>query len=196
MKLFASFALVVLLSSTAFATSPTGLYDVIFGAATTSLSVKATNVRTQSMTIQILNDKEEYIVNEKFTNKADFVKKYDLVNLKDGDYQLIINKYNCRITQPFSIDGGYVQLSELEKQTTFFPVILMRDRHFDVNVLSEKYGDIVVNILNEENTTVFSNTISEVFKLHKRFYTKDLPHGTYRVQVIVNGEAYYYDLKK
>ena len=194
--LFAAFALVALLSSQAIAASPTGLYDIVFGSVTTSISVKATNVKTQKMTVQILNENEEYLVNQDFTNREDFIKTYELAQLKDGEYKMIILKRDRRITQPFSIDGGYVQLTELEKQTTYFPVVNVRKKHFDVNLFSEKYGDITVNILNEQDVAVYTNTVSDVHKMHQRYDTKDLPRGSYTVEVIVNGEAFYYDLEK
>jgi hypothetical protein len=109
---------------------------------------------------------------------------------------LVITKRDRRITQPFAVYGGYVQLSELEKQTTYFPIIHVRAKYFDVNVFSAKYGDIKVKVRNEEDKIVYSDTVEDVYKLHKRFRTKDLQHGSYTVEVIVHGESFYYDLEK
>ncbi|MDZ7876920.1 MAG: hypothetical protein U5L45_04585 [Saprospiraceae bacterium] len=193
---FAAFAFVVLMSSTTIAATPTGLYDVILGSATTMVSVEATNVSKQTVNVQILNDNQEVLVNENFTNRADFIKKYDLAKLKDGDYQLIITKQICRITQPFMIDGGYVQLSELEKQTTFFPAFRLRNHKLDINLFSEKYGDIVVNVLNASDEMVHSVTYNDIFLLQKRFDFKALRRGIYKVQVIVQGESFFYEFER
>ena len=196
LKFFVAFALVAGLSIQAVSATPPGLYDVIFGSVSTSLLVKATNVQTQTMNVTILNANEDILVNEDLKNKADFTKQYNVAQLPDGSYQLVITKPNARITQPFYLESGYVQMSELEKKTTVFPVFVLRKEQLDVNVLSEKYGDILVNVLDDRDTPIFSDKITKTHLLHKRYDLTKLLHGNYRVEVIVNGEAFYYDLKK
>ena len=109
---------------------------------------------------------------------------------------MILNKSNCRITQPFSIDGGYVQLSDLEKETFYFPVFKFRNGRLDVSVLSERYGDITVNVLDEKEDVQFTDTVSDAHHLQKRYNLSDLYRGKYKVEVIVNNEKFYYDIEK
>jgi hypothetical protein len=195
-KFLGAFALVAILSITTISATPTGTYDVVLGAATTSVTVNLTKIKHQIVTVKILDANDNTLMNETIKDKADVIKKYNMTQLADGSYEMIITKEGSRINQPFSIKKGSVVLSETDKKETFFPVFRLKNDQLNVDAFLGHYGKITVSILNEEGNKVFTQTDDNVYMLHKSFDVSKLFHGNYKVEVQVGNEVYYYDLNK
>ncbi len=195
-KFLFAFALVAILSITTISATPTGTYDVVLGSVNTSVTVNLTKIKHQIVTVKILDANDNTLMNETIKNKADVIKKYNMTQLANGSYEMIITKQSSRINQPFSIKNGNVMLSETDKKETFFPVFTLKNDKLDVNAFSGHYGKITVSMLNEEGNKIFSETSDNVFLLHKRYDVSKLFHGNYKVEVLVGNEVYYYDLSK
>jgi uncharacterized protein YbcV (DUF1398 family) len=189
LKLFSTLALIAIVSVNTLSATPN---DVIVGAATTSITVSLTNINHQTVKVQILNDRQNIISMETLKNKPDGIKNYNMEQMEDGDYSLVVIKQGSRITQPFSIKQGIVFLSEDNKKETYFPFFKMKDDKLDVNALATSYGTITVNIIDEEDNNVLTENHTKVLKVHKRYDLNRLPQGTYTAEVIVNGESFRY----
>lgn len=151
-----------------------------------------TEIKNQTVNIKILDANENTLLNETIKNKADVTKKYNMTQLADGSYQMIVTKQGSRINQPFNIKNGNVVLSETDKKETFFPVFTLKNDQLDVNAFLGHYGKITVRMLNEEGNKIFSETHKNVCVLHKRYNVSKLFfHGDYKVEVQVGNEAFF-----
>jgi uncharacterized protein YbcV (DUF1398 family) len=189
LKLFSTLALIAILCVNTLSATPN---DVIVGSSTTSITVSLTNINHQTVKVQILNDRKNIVSMETLKNKPDGIKNYNMEQMEDGDYSLVVIKQGSRITQPFSIKEGQVTLSEADKKEIYFPFFKLKADKLEVNALATAYGTITVNIIDAEDNNILTDNHPKVLKVHKRFDITRLPEGTYTAEVIVDGESFRY----
>jgi hypothetical protein len=191
-----AFALVATLSfSTLFATA-LPVEDIIIANSTESISVNWDNLSQQTIDVKILNAQQEVVVQESVTNQTEFVKQYHAADLQDGAYNLVITQKGSRITQPFSVQNGALSLSEKDRKVKFFPVFSQKNNQFDVSVFLGYSGTVSVNVLDEAQNTIFTQTYDNVSILHKRFSLDTAADGLYKVAVVAGDETFYYSMLK
>jgi hypothetical protein len=191
-KFFSVFALVAALSINTSSATTTTPYDVIIGSATTSVTVNLTNISKQNVTVQITNNDNHIVVHETLKKEQDGIKTYNMEQMEDGAYNLVVTKRGSRVKQPFSIQRGQVFLSETDRKETFFPVFRLNKDRLDVDAFTGEYGTITVKVSDEEGNSVYSDKNANVFMLHKRYSVRDLPRGTYRAEIVMGSESFYY----
>jgi hypothetical protein len=191
-KFFSAFALVAALCIDTISATPTTPFDVIIGSAMTSVTVNLTNISKQNVTVQITNNDNRIVVLETLKKEKDGIKTYNMEKMEDGVYNLVVSKKGSRVKQPFSIQRGQVVLSETDRKETFFPVFRLNKDKLDVNAFTGAYGTITVKVSDVEGNSVYSDKNKNVYMLHKRYSVKDLPNGTYRAEIVMGDESFYY----
>jgi hypothetical protein len=195
-KFFFILAFVAILSvSTTYANSML-VDDVIISNTTAAVVVNLGNVGESTISVKIVNDAQEAVMTETVKNTPDFIKRYNVAALPNGQYALVILRVNSRITQPFSVQNGEMNLSELDKKVRYFPAFAFKNDQLDVNIFLGYYGTITVNLIDDDGNKVFSDRNKKTEKLHKRYGFSGVSRGTYTVEVIAGDEAFYYSISK
>jgi hypothetical protein len=195
-KFFVTIVLFTILSVSTTYAKKMPVDDVIISNTTAAVVVNLGNVGKNVITVKIVNDAQETMMTETVKNAADFIKRYNVAALPSGQYSLVVSRINSQITQPFSVQNGELNLSELDKKVKFFPTLAFKDDKLDVNVFLGYYGTITVNLINDDGNKIFSDRNKKVEKLHKRYGFSGVSRGTYTVEVIAGDEAFYYSILK
>jgi C4-type Zn-finger protein len=161
-----------------------------------AIVVNLGNVQKEEITIAIEDYFGNTLVTESVKNNANFVKKYNVSKLENGQYSITITKKTLRTVQPFTVTNEGVTMSEVEKKEKFIPVLVQNGSKLDVNVLLGNYNNITVKILDNEGHSSLEDKNYVVLTLHKRYDLSKLPAGTYIAEVTAGDETFYYSIVK
>ena len=170
--------------------------DIKIGNTTESITVNWDNLTQQTIHVKIIDAHQEIVLEETVDNQTDFMKQYAITNFQDGQYNLVITKRSCRITQPFSIENGKLNLFETEKKVKCFPIVSQKNNVFDVSVFLGYSGTITVNLVDEDKNQIFTHTYTDISIVHKRFNLANTAEGNYNVAVVADDETFYYPIVK
>jgi hypothetical protein len=195
-KFFSAYALIAILCVSATYANALPLDDIIIGNTTESVSVNWKNLGKQTVNVQIVNENHVVVMEDKVKNQAEFLKQYRVTTLPSGHYNLVVTKERSRITQPFDVQNGELSVQETGKMVKYFPTFGYKNGNLDINFLLGYYGTITVNILDDNGNNLHSRKSENVLTLNKRYSLEQLPHGVYKVQLVADGETYYYLILK
>jgi Secretion system C-terminal sorting domain len=161
-----------------------------------NIIVNLGDVQKEEITINLLDENENMLLNETVKNVKGFTKKYNLSRLENGAYKMIITKKTVRTVQPFTIEDGEVKMSETEKKEKFLPTITFKDEKLDVNVLLGNYSNIIVKLFDNEGKEIMNEKHLAEFKLNKRYNLSNLQAGIYVAEVTAGDETFSYTISK
>ena len=170
--------------------------SVKLSSAEKAIVVNLGNVQKENVSIVIANAQGEVLVNETIKDRINFVKRYNMSQLENGEYTMTITKKTVRTVQPFEITQKTLVMTEFEKKEKFLPVISFDKNKLDVNVLLGNYSNITVTILDNEGRKVSEDKNYVVLDLHKRYDMSKLPNGAYVIEVMAGDETFYQTVEK
>lgn len=201
-----SFIFVLALVATLFTTTlSANVIENTFDLAGTSVKISSAekaivvnlgNVQKENVSIVIANAQGEVLVNETVKDRINFVKRYNMSQLENGEYTMTITKKTVRTVQPFEITQKTLIMTEFEKKEKFLPVVSFEKNKLDVNVLLGNYSNITVTILDNEGRKVSEDKNYVVLDLHKRYDMSKLPNGAYVIEVMAGDETFYQTVEK
>lgn len=201
-----SFIFVLALVATLFTTTlSANVIENTFDLAGTSVKISSAekaivvnlgNVQKENVSIVIANAQGEVLVNETVKDRINFVKRYNMSQLENGEYTMTITKKTVRTVQPFEITQKTLVMTEFEKKEKFLPVVSFEKNKLDVNVLLGNYSNITVTILDNEGRKVSEDKNYVVLDLHKRYDMSKLPNGAYVIEVMAGDETFYQTVEK
>jgi hypothetical protein len=159
-----------------------------------SVIVNLGSVQKEEILISIEDANDNILVSESVSNNANFVKKYNVSKLENGQYFITITKKTLRTVQPFTVSANGVLMSDVEKKEKFIPVLVQNGHKLDVNVLLGNYNNITIKILNNEGQSTIEDKSYVVLTLHKRYDLSKLPAGSYMAEVTAGDETFYYPI--
>jgi Secretion system C-terminal sorting domain len=201
-QLFLVVALVAtLFTQTAFANTNERNFDlggttVKISSVEKSVMVNLGSVQKEEILISIEDANGNTLVSESVKNNANFVKKYNVSKLEEGQYFITVTKKTLRTVQPFIVSSIGVTMSDVEKKEKFLPYVIQNGNKLDVNVLLGNYNNITIKILDNEGRSALNDTNYVVLTLHKRFDLSKLPAGNYVAEVTAGDETFYYSIVK
>jgi hypothetical protein len=160
---------------------------------TKAVVVSLTNVTDEEVTIA-LEGNDGTLAYDVVKGKPNFSKKYNLINLESGSYNVIVTKKATKTIQPFELTTKSVVLFESERKEKFLPSINQNGKKLDINVLLGNYSNIKVNIYDNEGRKVYDDINYVVMQLHKRYDLSKLPAGGYVVEVLAGDETQYFTI--
>lgn len=170
--------------------------SVKLSSAEKAIVVNLGNVQKENVSIVIANAQGEVLVNETIKDRINFVKRYNMSQLENGEYTMTITKKTVRTVQPFEITQKTLVMTEFEKKEKFLPVVSFDKNKLDVNVLLGNYSNITVTILDNEGRKVSEDKNYVVLDLHKRYDMSKLPNGAYVIEVMAGDETFYQTVEK
>jgi hypothetical protein len=161
-----------------------------------SVIVNLGSIQKEEVLISIEDANGNTLVTESVKNNANFVKKYNVSKLEEGQYFITITKKTLRTVQPFTVSSNGVTMSDIEKKEKFMPVLVQNGTKLDVNVLLGNYNNITVRILDNEGHSSLEDKNYVVLTLHKRYDLSKLAAGSYVAEVTAGDETFYYTIVK
>ncbi len=170
--------------------------NVKISAVNKSIIVNLGTIEKEVVSIVIRDNTGSVLVNETVKKTPNFIKKYNMSRLENGEYTMTVTKTTLRTTQPFKITTDGLVMTEMEKVEKFIPVVLLKNDKIDVNVLLKDYGNINVKIFDNQGLMVKQDKYPSALNLHKRYNISQLPNGVYVVEVTAGDETFYHTVVK
>ncbi len=157
-----------------------------------SLIVETSGWKSEKVLVQI-KDLSGAIILDEIILKSASARKYNLINLPDGQYSIEMSSDLKITTRNFEVNGKEINLST-DIQTIYKPVVIWTDQTLDINLLTLGKR-AVINIVDGRNNTILSQK-HNTSALHKRYNISALPEGDYTVNVEMNGRSFYFNYTK
>jgi hypothetical protein len=191
-----------LFGQTAFAKNPnTGEYDAItnvevHGSADNKLLfVDLSNLQNEKVSVSILDDAQNVLYSETASDVKSFTKKFNLSKLEMGKYTLKVVQNKFKTVQPFEVTVKNVVVNESMRKMNFEPIFKFKENKLEVLVpMSE--NAVFVTISDKIGTIVFEEKNENAPTFRKKYDLSNLPKGEYLVEVTIEGESFYHNIKQ
>ena len=120
-----------------------------------------------------------------------FAKIFNVSNLEDGTYRVVVVMPSNEIVQPFSIKANKLELKPSEREVFFAPTLSWKNQALDVMMFNNRLVDVNVKLFDEYGNTVFEDSMQNVLKVERRYNLNELNRGKYTVQVETPHKAYF-----
>lgn len=120
-----------------------------------------------------------------------FAKIFNVSNLEDGTYRVVVVMPSNEIVQPFSIKANKLELKPSEREVFFAPTLSWKNQALDVMMFNNRLVDVNVKLFDEYGNTVFEDSMQNVLKVERRYNLNELNRGKYTVQVETPRKAYF-----
>ena len=127
---------------------------VKISAANNAIIVNLGAVEKEVVSIVVRDHTGSILLNETVKKTPNFIKKYNMSRLERGDYTMTITKTTLRTVQPFKVTKDGIVMTEMEKVEKFIPFVNLKNDKLDVNVLLKDYGNITVNIYDNQGLRI------------------------------------------
>jgi hypothetical protein len=160
-----------------------------------TLILDLSNLQNDDVSISILDNEERVIYEETASDVSKFTKKFNLSKLEVGNYTLKVAQKKFKTVQPFEVTFKNVVVDEKAKKFKFDPIVKQKEGKLEVNVpLSD--NQVVVTIIDAYGVTVFEDVNADTQSFRKKYDLKNLSKGNYLVEVTVEGETFYHNIKQ
>lgn len=130
------------------------------------------------------------ILLEEEVTKEEYAKVFNLNELEDGNYKLVILTGVRETEQPIAITRTGLSMNINERQEFFTPTLRMHDQLLDLSMLNNHLTSFTLQLEDAEGNLVFEDVVRNVVKVEKRYNLSQLPDGEYTVIMKV-GEKFY-----
>jgi hypothetical protein len=159
------------------------------------LVVDLSNLQNENVSISITDEDQHILYSETASDVKSFTKKFNLWKLEEGTYTLKVVQSKFRTIQPFVVTEKNVIVNESTKKMNFEPIFKFKESKLEVLVpLSE--NNVFVTILDKTGNIMFEEKNENVQSFRKKYDLKNLPKGEYLVEVSIEGESFYHNIKQ
>ncbi|MGB1241363.1 MAG: hypothetical protein ACPG49_02505 [Chitinophagales bacterium] len=185
-------AITLLMSSNMYATAPGPIgvsshFKVLSedGGQAIALFIPETN--TGKVLVKIKNNENNILFQKRVKVENGYAQKFNLKDLEDGKYQLIVTDKEKVVKQAFRIAGDKVWMSKSEKESFSHPTIQYNSGQKLMKVVSLNEKPIEVNIYDTKGHRILSE--SDGGTSSKAYNLSLLRRGEYTVEVVYGGEV-------
>lgn len=142
----------------------------------------------------LIIDKEGVVLLEERIQAGSFSRVYNVENLPNGEYDLVLRTPIREMAQPFTISGQRVKASTGQVTESFLPVVNVGEGYVDISLLTLGATPLAISFLNHEGDTVFEDKVRSSQKFERRYRTEQLANGHYTIKIETAEKAFYRDL--
>ncbi|WP_209405315.1 hypothetical protein [Pseudozobellia sp. WGM2] len=187
-KVFRTAAMIALMFGTMTASASEGKLSLITNENTKSV-VFELEADAGKTTIKLL-DKESNVIYYETVEKVGYAKKFDLQNLKDGQYYFLTDDSLRTTTYTIDVDGSSISI--LDKKEDTKPVYRKKEGVIYFNHLNLDKNKVNVDVFDSSNRLVFSQEWKDTMVVEKVFNFKTAFKDVYTV-VVTDGKKSYYE---
>jgi len=178
------------LGGNAFATD-----DVSVSPSSTEAKVKVQVVepRLQDISVYVADAEGTIVYQEDIKARTTYGKTYDLSDLDDGIYTFTSSGDYITTTKQIKVEGS--SATELSKEATYKPVIVLKDNYLKVNYFNKAQEDIEFSI--EGSGEIFhEGKMSNDIAYGKMLDVSGMPAGKYYAKLKVGNKDYYHSFER
>jgi hypothetical protein len=149
------------------------------------LVVKAWNLPAErSASIRVYDADSELVYREVFKSGA-YSRKYDMSQLKPGQYKLLLLSGTFSQSERFEVLGdGTVQVLENPTVNNFSPVVIMSgSQQVDVLIENRFSQKLLIDLRNEDGDLMYTAEVNPEGKFGRRLNLKHLPKDRYTLYI-------------
>lgn len=138
----------------------------------------------------LMNQRGEILYKENIVSTDIFQRSLNLMELPDGNYKLRIEDNYKIVTTILTKSKGRVVTSNEDKNTTFKPQIMLKNKQLNVSLLALNNEKLEIAIIDKEQNIISEKKLSGSVNLGQSFDLSQLSSGDYTIQLYTNGEIY------
>mgnify|MGYP001173283106 FL=1 len=138
----------------------------------------------------LLNQRGEILYKENIASTNIFQRSLNLMELPDGNYKLQIEDNYKIVTTILTKSKGRVVTTNEDKNTTFKPQIMLKNKQLNVSLLALNNEKLEISIIDEEKNIISEKKLSGSVNLGQSFDLSQLSSGDYTIQLYTNGKIY------
>ena len=138
----------------------------------------------------LLNQRGEILYKENIASTDIFQRSLNLTELPDGNYKLRIEDNYKIVTTILTKSKGRVVTTNEDKNTTFKPQIMLKNKQLNVSLLALNNEKLEISIIDEEKNIISEKKLSGSVNLGQSFDLSQLSSGDYTIQLYTNGKIY------
>ena len=155
---------------------------------TKTIVVHFDNTATEKITVRLIDVKGAEVFTERIQAAAGYSKKYNLKELANGQYTILIESPSRYTTQKVTVKDHIVEVRSEEEKTFFKPFIKQDAKLVDINLMALG-NDVEITVKDNNGSQVYRTAYQGESRIHKRLNLTQLPSGDYILQV-KNGGRY------
>ncbi len=189
-----SLALAFLMTSNIYATAPTPIgvssyVKVVSEEGIQAIALYIPETNAPKVLIKIKDSENELLFQKRVKVENGYAQKFNLRDLEDGKYQLIISDKQKMVKQAFQITGDNIVLSKSEKTTFIYPTVQYHESKKLMRVITLDEESVEVNVYDSKGNIIVTETAIQYAS--KPYNLSSLKKGDYTVEVICGEEVYH-----
>ena len=151
-----------------------------------AFALRLENVQNQTNSIQLKDANGITLITEKVVGQAEFGRMYNLENLPEGNYNLVVENDQKVLIQPIIINRRFLTIDKAARKKILKPTIMVKSDLIAINMLHFEKEAISITLENQEGEVVFSNSFKSYGSLNKQLNIRNLPEGNYSFVIRTN----------
>lgn len=143
-------------------------------------------------TVQITTQRDA-VLEEETSNSDRFAKIFNLENLTEGEYKVIVTVGQREIEQPFSISNDGLHVNASQRREFFQPTINVKEETLSLMMFSQQLTDVELEITDASGRTIFEDKMQNVIRVERLYDLNKLRDGAYMLAVKTPRKIYYKD---
>lgn len=166
----------------------------VASAAENTFSINLSYWKAEFVDVRIIDNAGNVLVSEKLATNENRIRVYNLKNLIDGNYKVVVEDQTKVVTQDVTLFDNTVSTSTNVKNI-YKPTSDFKDGVWKLNYLSLG-KDVTVRIADASGEVLFAQYFDNAGTINKAFDLTKLKKGIYTAVVITEDEDYSFDLVK
>ena len=147
------------------------------------------NPYMQQMEINITDESNQYLYSSKLPMDAAFRKVYDLSNLPEGNYKVLLQLSNKVLEKDVRIEGG--KTAVINESTHYLPYFKKKDNNLMVNYLNTAKDKVSVSFYSNTDK-FFSDKPDNATSFQRLYSLEKLEPGQYNIELTSGDKMYSY----
>jgi len=144
---------------------------------------------SKEASITFMDTEEVVLYSESILNQKNYIKKFDLRNLKEGVYSLNMEDNLKIIKYILSVEDKNVKV--LTKEETYKPIFKRTGDIVSVNFLNIDSKVVHIKVYDSENRILFKEVVANDIVIEKAFNFEKAYKDTYTVAIKRDDKTYY-----
>ena len=151
-----------------------------------SFALKLKGLQQTTHYIDIKDANGQTLIHEAVSQQAQFGRMYNLENLPEGTYTVLIENDRKVIMQPIEIQRRFLSIYDSEQKEILKPAILIANDFITINMLHFEKEAIIFNLKDHQEQVLYTDNFKSYGSLNKQLNISNLPQGTYELIIQTN----------
>lgn len=148
-----------------------------------AFTLKLNKLQQKIHTIQIKDANGICLIQEVTNSKDSFGRMYNLEELPEGDYELMVENDQVLFVQPIRITHRFLTIKLAEQKEILKPSILVKEDYLTINMLHFEKEAISFTVKNEAKEIIYTHSFKTYGSLNKQLNVSKLPKGNYSLDI-------------